>query len=208
MASLDATAFPYVELGLASRSRVGETASGDRALVRALGAGALLAVIDGLGHGDAAATAAEAAVAALEDAPADSRLHDLLERCHRRVRKTRGVVLSLALVEPERETLSWAGVGDVEAVLVRASGRRETLALRPGVVGQRLPPYRPTAVPLAAGDTLVLATDGLRRGVAGGVAPAASAVDAAQRLLDVGAEDDDDALVLVARYLGGGGSCR
>lgn len=195
--------FPSVEVGIAFRPRPGERVSGDLAFTRPLPAGLLVAVIDGLGHGPAAAEAAAQAAAALEGAPESNTLAALVERCHRSVRKTRGIVISLALLDPGGGTMSWLGVGNVEAVLVHAtSSRRETLAVRPGVVGQRLPALRAASLPLAAGDALVLASDGLRRGLAGELPAGTGARQAAEQLLAAGATGEDDAVVLVARYLG------
>src|SRR5256885_9190382 len=55
-----------IEWGVASLALPGEAESGDRHLVKPVGTGVLVAVVDGLGHGAEAAAAAQAAVAALE----------------------------------------------------------------------------------------------------------------------------------------------
>src|SRR5205814_9273794 len=55
-----------IEWGVASLALPGEAESGDRHLVKPVGTGVLVAVVDGLGHGAEAASAAKAAVAALE----------------------------------------------------------------------------------------------------------------------------------------------
>src|SRR5437773_929428 len=76
----------------------GETESGDLHLVKSVGSGVLAAVVDGLGHGAEAASAARAAVAVLERHAGESPL-PLLQRCHRALIGTRGVVLSLAFFD-------------------------------------------------------------------------------------------------------------
>src|SRR5256884_7303297 len=78
-----------IEWGVASLALPGEAESGDRHLVTPVGTGVLVAVVDGLGHGAEAASAAKAAVAALERHPTESPA-PLLERCHRALNGTRG----------------------------------------------------------------------------------------------------------------------
>lgn len=115
--------------------------------------------------------------------------------------------MSVASFNARDETLTWIGVGNVEGLLLRAQGtttpRRESLLLRGGVVGGRLPALSAAIVPVVRGDTLIFATDGVRNDFA--LAPLASA-EAPQRLADHiladWARGNDDALVLVGRWLG------
>ena len=54
-----------IDWGVATLTLPGERESGDLHLVKPVRAGVLVSVVDGLGHGAAAAAAARAAVAAL-----------------------------------------------------------------------------------------------------------------------------------------------
>lgn len=181
----------------------GQMRSGDAFLVQMTAAGVLVAVVDGLGHGDEAADVAEQALASLERT-AELSLVGSLTACHDALRGSRGVVMTLAVLDPERSQLAWLAVGNVDAVVLprRRPGRTErgcAVVLRAGVVGDRLPPLRDATVAMAAGDTLVAVTDG--------ISPAF--VDDVDLSLDVRAQArglhrrysriDDDALVLVAR---------
>ena len=47
---------PFLEWGVAAQALPGEAISGDRHVMQAFPSGALVAVIDGLGHGEEAAT--------------------------------------------------------------------------------------------------------------------------------------------------------
>ena len=58
----------------------GQVECGDLSLVKRVGKGTLIAVVDGLGHGEEAASAAHAAVGAL-DRHAREPLADLVRRC-------------------------------------------------------------------------------------------------------------------------------
>lgn len=194
-----------LDWGAGGRPLPGERESGDLHVVAPFAGGVLVAVIDGLGHGEDAALSAAIAAAELERDPAAPPA-ELVGRCHTALRRSRGAVLSLACFNGEAGTLSWTGVGNVAGVLVRAAPRgrpaRETLLTRNGVVGYRLPPLRVSMLQLDPGDTVALATDG----IAGGfdlepllrVQPERAAAD----ILDRHGKDTDDALVLVARYLG------
>jgi negative regulator of sigma-B (phosphoserine phosphatase) len=195
---------PVVDFGVASRPLAGEPESGDLHLVSAFPDGVLVAAVDGLGHGAEAAVAARAACEALGNDPGAD-LPTLFERCHRRLARTRGVVMSLASFGEREGVMKWLGVGNVEGLLLRADAAptNESILLLGGVVGYQLPTLRPTTTQVAHGDVLMLATDGIRTGFAHGLDRSEPAQQLADRILANHAKPTDDALVLVARYLGG-----
>src|SRR5262245_48614838 len=157
----------WLETGWATRAMPGETESGDRHIVVMHSDGALVAVIDGLGHGHTAAQAAEAAQRFLEHG-SRAPLPVLLEQAHAALRTTCGAVMSVVSIERRTGAMSWLGVGNVEAIVVRAAAdarpRFNYLLMRGGVVGKALPPLRVSGLQLVPGDALVLATDGVRSG--------------------------------------------
>ncbi len=180
--------------------------SGDRAVVALFQAGALVAAIDGLGHGTEAARAATRAARLLEEHAHDSVI-DLIERCHEALRRTRGAVMSLASFDARDSSITWAGVGNVEGVLVRTqpaeTRAREALIGRGGIVGYQLPPVRAATIAVSPGDTLVMATDGIRGGFLGAIDVNRPPQETAESILAGYGKGTDDALVVVARYLGG-----
>jgi hypothetical protein len=183
----------------------GESESGDLHVVMPFDGGALVAAIDGLGHGPEAAVAARSAAGTLER-HSHRPVLDLLTRCHENLRGTRGAVITLASFNVRDSTMSWAGVGNIEGTLVRAEpgeGRkRESVMLVGGVPGHQLPSLRPNELPVAHGDTLVLATDGVRGGYLDVVDWSDPPQQLADQLLAEYGKATDDALVLVARYMG------
>jgi phosphoserine phosphatase RsbX len=195
-----------VACAVAAQAMPGEVESGDACTVTPFPGGVLVAVVDGLGHGPEAAQVAAAAVAALE-AHAGEPPIELLRRCHESLRETRGAVVSLASLLSRDGTLTWLAVGNVEGVLLRADPAahppRASLVLRGGVVGYHLPPLRAFSLALARGDTLIFATDGLRSRFAEGVDASDTPQQIADGILARHGKGTDDALVLVARYLGG-----
>ena len=180
----------------------GNHSSGDRSVVVEFPGGALVAMIDGLGHGPDAQEAAVAAERVLLAAPyAD--VSELVRRCHDALRRTRGAVMSLASFAAEQNTMTWLGVGNVEALLVRALGAAtEAVAMRGGTVGYSLPPLNPRTVVVHPGDTLLLATDGIRSGFKSEVVPSRTPQEIADEVLARWSKPSDDACVVVARYVG------
>jgi phosphoserine phosphatase RsbX len=196
---------PLVEYGVAKFILPGQGESGDQHLVRCGGNGILIAAIDGIGHGEEAASAANAAVSILK-AGADEPVISLVQRCHEGLRATRGVVLSLATIDPEHGMMTWLGVGNVQGVLMRAGSKKgasqEVLLLRAGVVGSQLPALQAAVIPVAKGDTLVFVTDGIGGEFAEGLSALESPQRMADRILKQHCRGKDDALALVVRLTG------
>ncbi len=193
-----------VEWGLAGAALEGDE-SGDVHVVRAFPRGVLVAVIDGLGHGPEAAAAAKEAARTLE-AFAGEPVATLVARCHEALRKTRGAVMTLASFDSGDSSMTWMGIGNVEGILLRAGPvaepAREAVTLRGGVVGYQLPTLRASALTVSRGDTLILATDGIRGGFLAGLTVRGSPQELAESIFARYARGSDDALVVVARYLG------
>jgi negative regulator of sigma-B (phosphoserine phosphatase) len=194
-----------LEYGLAKDAHGGEGESGDLHMVCCNQNGVLIAVIDGIGHGEEAAEVARIAAALLRGS-VDEPVISLVERCHEKLKGTRGVVLSLAFVSLEQKMMTWIGVGNVQGVLVRADTQKgnpqESLLLRAGVVGSKLPFLQASVLPVSLGDTIVFATDGIQSDFSAGLSAKENPQRAADRILNKFRNNNDDALVLVARLTG------
>jgi len=194
-----------VEYGVAKFVLPGQGESGDHHLVCCNGNGILVAAIDGIGHGEKAANASKTAAALLRSS-ADEPIISLVEKCHEKLRATRGVVLSLACIDPEHGMMTWLGVGNVQGVLMRADAQKgrlkESLLLRAGVVGSQLPALQATVLPIVRGDTLFFATDGVRSDFSVTLSARENPQRAADRILEQYRTGNDDALVLVSRLTG------
>ena len=194
-----------IEWGVAQTALGGQPKSGDCHVVRSFPNGALVAVLDGIGHGEEASAAAKTAAGVLE-VNAQDNIISLLKRCHEALRGTRGAVMSLASFNGVEGVMTWTGVGNVEGLLLRSNNthpHQESLLLRSGLVGHQLPALQASMTPVAAGDTLIFTTDGIhndfkveQRHLKN------SPQQMASRIISEASKGNDDALVLVARYVG------
>jgi serine/threonine protein phosphatase PrpC len=194
-----------IEWAVAELAQPGQSESGDRHLVLPTMDGGLVAVVDGLGHGAEAARAAKVAVRALERGTGRP-IVQLMRDCHQSLIGTRGAVMSVAAFSFADETMTWLGVGNVEARLLPApvfgGPRHDALLVRGGVVGVQLPPLVSRIVPIRRGDMLIVATDGIRSEFLDAPLPYQEPQALADHVLAQWGTQADDALVLVVRYLG------
>ena len=190
-----------LDRGLAGAPHEGEECSGDLAVFVPTAAGGLVALIDGLGHGPEAADAAELCADVVRT-NAEAGAQELMQICHEALLQTRGAVMTVAWFDLERSELSWAGVGNVDARLVRSGPelREEVALVFGGVLGYRMPRVRPATMPLARGDLLVMITDGIDPAISPALAGGGAAQALAGRILDSHGKGSDDALAMVIRY--------
>ncbi len=189
------------EVGVFGRPYPGEVVSGDGAFARRTRRGLLVAVADGLGHGEEAREAANAAIAAARRA-AESGPEAVLAEAHTAAAGSRGVAMTVA-EWTERGDLLLAGVGNVMGYVVgpRIASRFMGAA---GVVGAPGPLRKIGIERLTLGpyDALLLCTDGVtsRLSLEDDLALLREApIVIAQRVLARFGRDNDDALALVAR---------
>jgi phosphoserine phosphatase RsbX len=190
--------------GVAETAFPHERESGDRFVVQPCADGLLLAAVDGAGHGTEAAAAASIAATTLRSFAHESPIA-LMLRCHEELKRTRGAVMTLVFVHVSDRTLTWLGVGNVEAVVCHQTSGRRTIdraLLRAGIIGYQLPVLRAETLPLRPLDTVILATDGVKPGFEEALDFRGDPQAIANNILARHGGGVDDALVLVARYLG------
>ncbi|MEU4738498.1 MULTISPECIES: hypothetical protein [Streptomyces] len=116
-------------------------------------------VVDGLGHGPAAAHAADLAVRAFHDSPALP-LPRLMTAVHQALRGTRGAAVGL-LRRSADGSVEHCSVGNVRAYVLGRDGVRHRFGAQPGVVGWNMPPPAAQRLPDALDGTLLLHSDGV-----------------------------------------------
>lgn len=147
-----------IEIGVVSLPRWGD-AGGDAYLIKELPGKILLAVVDGLGHGQLAREAATRAIKTIESA-ACCKMDVLLETLHKVLKNTVGVVMGLVLVDQEQGLLTCCGVGNI---VIRIIGAKKTeIRLPEGILGYRLTKKVSREMVITPGDVLIMHTDGIR----------------------------------------------
>jgi len=188
---------------VASAPLPGETESGDRFLVQEFAGGALVAVVDALGHGPRASRIAQKAIETLARFPSDS-VAALIRRCHELSSERLGATISLASFDWRWQQMQWLGVGNVMGVVVPHAAtpdkRARHLLVRAGLVGGNLPDLHSTSISLGRGDTLIIHTDGIDEAFAEDLERDLTPQPLAQHILTQYSKGTDDALVLVVRY--------
>jgi hypothetical protein len=152
----------------AIRTRAGQAKGGDAATVVERGELVLLVVIDATGHGERAHALAQELVARVRERfTAAGDPHDvpsLLYTLHQASAGTAGAAAGLALIDGSHDRLRYLAIGNVRAAVL-GRGRFSGVA-RDGVLGRRWPTPFVQTTPLAAGDLVLLWTDGLPEGLA------------------------------------------
>jgi anti-sigma regulatory factor (Ser/Thr protein kinase) len=124
----------------------------------------VILLVDGLGHGWGASEAAREAIAAFHkrmDAAVPSGPGEILHYVHDALRKTRGAVASVAEIRPRERTLTYAGIGNISAVLLSA-GTSRSLVSHNGTLGVAMARLQEFRVPWPSDAVLVLHSDGLQ----------------------------------------------
>ncbi len=127
----------------------------------------ILCIADGLGHGKHAENAAKAAMTYVASHRAEP-LAEIFSGCNREIRDTRGVAMGIAVIDKKARTLTYAGIGNTRAVILRSAdsqeAARKSLYLRNdfGIVGSGYRRLVPETVPFAPGDLMVIYTDGVQ----------------------------------------------
>lgn len=117
-----------------------------------------LCATDGLGHGPDAHQAAMTSMKTFRSSALRSPA-ETLEEIHGSLRATRGAAASIAKVDLDRDTLLFAGIGNVGGAIIAEPTRR--LVTFNGTLGHNVRKFQENLYPLQQNFTLVLFSDGL-----------------------------------------------
>ena len=137
----------------------GQQVAGDAIAHRTFDGGHLVVVADGLGHGPLAARASTRAVDVFHESGSTSP-GELIRLMHVALSGTRGAAVAVVRLDAATRTLVHAGVGNIAGRLLGEPGSR-SMASQPGIVGHNLPRVREYSLDAAAGQAVVLHSDGL-----------------------------------------------
>lgn len=155
-----ATARTAFDVGGVAVPYPGMAVCGDGWRVHESGTRATLIVCDGLGHGEGAAMAARAVLAAFT-ASADGAVAAILEHADRAARSTRGAAATVVRVDRAARQATVAGVGNV-AAWIWVEGSTRQLVTQHGTLGQATPRVREEHYEFPPGARLLVCSDGLK----------------------------------------------
>ena len=147
-----------MEFGIVHRPKSGRNISGDAYLIREEEEATLICLVDGLGSGEGAAEAAQAAIGCVEVNSTLS-LSDIMAKCHQALKGTRGAVMALMRISFVESMVTFVGVGNI-GIHVHSTALIRPIS-RNGIVGYRLPRLKEFTYSYTPGDIFVLHSDGI-----------------------------------------------
>jgi anti-sigma regulatory factor (Ser/Thr protein kinase) len=148
-----------LQFGTISIPLRGEIECGDAWSIAYSDAQCSLLLVDGLGHGAFAASAAAAATAAFAAQPF-AQPADAMRELHRQLSGTRGAAAACALFGQSYSRLTYAGIGNIAGLITRAGTRRGMLSHN-GTLGAVLPRVQQLEYDSSAPCVVVMHSDGL-----------------------------------------------
>ena len=149
-----------LRFGVSHHAQRHQLACGDTWHLALNGTGMSVLVVDGLGHGEEAARAAGAGAAMFAEQAFDAP-EAVIADMHRNMQGTRGGAVAIAQFNGAQGSLKFAGIGNIGARLISPVGSRG-MASHPGIVGVQFRKTHTFDYPGAAGQLLVMFSDGLQ----------------------------------------------
>ena len=145
--------------GVFSRSKLDELYNGDSYFLKHFNGKTIAAIIDGLGHGkDAFKAATEAYLYFFENY--NKPLEKIVNELHERLRKTRGAVISIALIDDIKGELEYVGIGNVSTRVFNSP-----TPIGPhnynGILGHRISYFKVLKYPWVKGTVIIMTSDGI-----------------------------------------------
>ena len=149
---------PVASYGGVCIAKAGEATSGDAWLVQSSRDSLRLLVVDGVGHGPEAASAAHAALRVAQENPAlpPDRLLDVL---HAALHGTRGAAAAVALVRTPPSSALFAGIGNISCVV--HAERPRSLVSHNGTLGHQVRRIQPFDFDFPMHALLIMHSDGV-----------------------------------------------
>ena len=149
-----------VDIGAVCVPMPGEVACGDAWAIADDDGRQVILVVDGLGHGPEAASAAHAALNALRcNLPTSSAL-DALGTIHEALRGTRGAAGSIAILDLSQRRGSYCGIGNISCA-TRASATTRQMISYNGILGHQTRTMNAVDFEFPADALLIAHSDGL-----------------------------------------------
>lgn len=185
------------DIGTVNRCAEGEQVSGDTFTIDHHDGGVLVSVVDGLGHGPNAATAANAfAELVAEDTTLS--LEEMMAAANARLARTRGAAAALLRISTTTGRVDFVGVGNIH--LHTITPERLHPVCVPGIVGHRLRKIVPFGFDLPEWGIFAMCSDGISSRISLDEFEGLGAQAMAEALLEAHGKAYDDATCVVVRY--------
>jgi anti-sigma regulatory factor (Ser/Thr protein kinase) len=149
------------DFGVVNVCSPGEMVSGDGYFVKQSREGLLVFMADGLGHGMNAWEAAQEAISALQQCREESPA-EMLRYIHPLVKKTRGLVATIAVLNLSSAQWKLCGIGNISTRIYTGLQCKNYTPYN-GIVGHNIPrTLNDSVVPVEKHQALVMHSDGLR----------------------------------------------
>lgn len=145
--------------GVLTRPPAGETHNGDAYFIRQDDDRILLAVIDGLGHGEGASDAARAAIESI-GGNAGKPVESIMRAAHEALRPTRGAVIGLSAIDCSTRLIEYVGIGNTDFRVLGGGSTLKFISLN-GTVGSRMDRLKVFKGELPKSCMLTMSTDGI-----------------------------------------------
>ena len=187
-------------IGVWTRPHPHEDRNGDAYFISQRVGQTLLAIVDGLGHGQGAYEASQVALEVLAEWQGEG-LEEIFHAAHAALRPTRGAVMGACILDTARGSFQYAGVGNIEVRVFNAPEPVRPISNN-GTLGARMDKLRAWSYRWAEGARVVLASDGVSASWDvddyPGLLQHSPQLMAGILMRDYG-RDTDDATVLIAR---------
>ena len=140
-------------------AKAGEEQSGDDWVAVPSRESLTVCVVDGLGHGGAAADAAHAATRVMRTRP-DADPEQMFAEVHGALRATRGAAVAVARIHAMQGRVDFTGIGNIAGTIVSDESVRRTVST-PGIVGHEMRKVQTFSYPWTASSVLVMHSDGI-----------------------------------------------
>jgi anti-sigma regulatory factor (Ser/Thr protein kinase) len=151
----------HFDLGAVQVCYPGEKVCGDGYSIKKIGGGYQFFMGDGLGHGINANEAVTEAIAAFKECREKSP-SDALRYIHQCVKKTRGLVCTIAYLDYESQKWSMCGIGNISTILYTGVTSKNYTPYN-GILGHNIPrTLNDSIIDLEKYQTLIMHSDGLR----------------------------------------------
>lgn len=147
-----------IEIATIKHARNNASHCGDECGYWEEGTKTTLCIIDGLGHGKDAEMAAKAAVNYIACHLSES-LQEIFTGCDRELRRTRGAVMGIAVIDEEKDELTYAGIGNTRIIVVNSKTFR--LDSDYGIIGGGFKKLTPETLAIGKGALVIMFTDGV-----------------------------------------------